>query len=302
MAITRITNNIITNNFLRNIQRAMRSVVEAQEEISSGLEVSRPSDDPATANRILNLRTSIAQTRQHIQNANHAKSQINAAETVLDDASDMLLRGLELAQEAASDTSNQSNKDAIAIEINQLLEGFLDAANASFAGVSLFSGNETDRPPFSVERINGEIVSLDYDGDSALREEQVGLNNFINFNIPGDAAFKNAERDIFATFIQLRDILRSGSQVGIVEMSKVMKSDYDHITNLRTEMGVKAQRIEVLKNRSEDTEIALTGLLSEVEEVDISEVVTNFRMEEMVMNAVLASGARTLELSLFNYV
>jgi len=302
MAITRITNNIITNNMLRNIQKSMRSIVEAQDEIASGLEVKKPSDDPAIANRILTLRTNISKVRQHIQNADHAKSQINATETVLDDVSEILLRGLELAQEAASDSANQLAKNAAATEINQLLEGLLDAANTTFAGVSLFSGNETDQPPFSAERVDGEIVSVQYNGDSAERFEQIGLNNFISFNIPGDEAFKNDDRDIFATFIQLRDILRSGSQPGIAEMSKAVETDYEHITMLRTEMGVKAQRIGMVRTRLEDTEIALTELLSQVEEVDITEVITNFRMQEMVMNAVLSSGARTLELSLFNYV
>jgi len=299
MAITRITNNIITNNMLRNIQKSMRSIIEAQDEIASGLEVRRPSDDPAIANRILTLRTNIAQVQQYIQNADHAKSQIDAAETVLDDASEILLRVLELAQEAANDTENQLDKNAVATEINQLLEGLLDTANSTFAGISLFSGNETNQPPFSAKRVNGEIVSVQYNGDSAERLIQIGLNNFISFNIPGDEAFKGGDRDIFDTLIQLRDILRSGGQPGIVEISK---DDYDHIATLRTEMGAKAQRIEMIKSRSEDNEVALTELLSQVEEVDITEVITTFRMQELVMNAVLSSGARTLQLSLFNYV
>ena len=61
----RITNQMVTGNSLRNMQKSMTEVNKRTEQMTSGKKISQASDDPVIAIRALKLRTTVNQLEQY---------------------------------------------------------------------------------------------------------------------------------------------------------------------------------------------------------------------------------------------
>ena len=60
----RITNQMITGNSLRNMQKSMNAVNKVTQQMTTGKKVSQASEDPVIAIRALKLRTTVNQLQQ----------------------------------------------------------------------------------------------------------------------------------------------------------------------------------------------------------------------------------------------
>ncbi len=61
----RVTQKILTDRVMRNLNQILRRVVDTQDRLSSGKDVTKPLDDPVRINHILSLRTSISRIDQY---------------------------------------------------------------------------------------------------------------------------------------------------------------------------------------------------------------------------------------------
>ena len=78
--VSRISNPILVNTALRNLQTTIRKLQESQEILATGLRIRRPSDDPLGASIALRLRAEIIEINRYVANIDRAESFINAAE------------------------------------------------------------------------------------------------------------------------------------------------------------------------------------------------------------------------------
>ncbi|MBF8437854.1 flagellar hook-associated protein FlgL [Halanaerobiaceae bacterium Z-7014] len=76
----------------------------------------------------------------------------------------------------------------------------------------------------------------------------------------------------------------------------------DKNVTTRAEIGAKMNRLDLTQSRLEDQEINLRSLKSENEDVDIAETIMELRMQESVYQASLASGARTMQPTLLDFL
>jgi len=76
----------------------------------------------------------------------------------------------------------------------------------------------------------------------------------------------------------------------------------DNNVSTRAEIGAKMNRLDLTQSRLEDQEINLRSLKSENEDVDIAETIMELRMQESVYQASLASGARTMQPTLLDFL
>lgn len=91
----RITNKIISNNSVTNINRNKVLEDKINTQLSTGSKINRPSDDPVVAIRALRLRTNLSQVNQYYKkNVPDAESWLDITEsaitTVVDIVSDFI--------------------------------------------------------------------------------------------------------------------------------------------------------------------------------------------------------------------
>jgi flagellin-like hook-associated protein FlgL len=182
--VSRISNPIIINTAIRNLQTSLKNLQESQEIISTGLKIRRPSDDPLGAATALRLRAEIIEINRFVANIDRAESFVNATEGAFGTVNEILLTLREIAVTESNDTSNANARAAAAFEVDAIIEQLLQTANSDYAGRRIFAGHQTETIPFV------DIgTRIDYRGDDGLIYEEIGPNNVIEINIPGNVAF-----------------------------------------------------------------------------------------------------------------
>jgi flagellar hook-associated protein 3 len=141
----RMTNNLLTNNMLWNMNNNLNAMNKYHTDLASGTKIHRPSDDPVGITKLIKLKTDIAENEQYQQNNSDAKSWLEVTENSLMDIKDMFQRIRELAVQGSNGTYNETDTANIAKEVEQLKEELITTANSSIAGKYIFSGFKTDQ-------------------------------------------------------------------------------------------------------------------------------------------------------------
>jgi flagellin len=107
-------------NARRYLNQNSADFTKRVERLSSGLRINRGADDPAGLSVSEGMRSSISGMRQGVNNATQGISLIQLAEGSLNEVSSMLRRMREMAVQSANSTINDSNREGLSSEFNQL--------------------------------------------------------------------------------------------------------------------------------------------------------------------------------------
>lgn len=158
------------NQGVNAMQDQQARVQQTELQIASGLRVSKPSDDPAAAVKVLDLKAGLDSLDQYSRNSAIAEASLGFEESVVANVNNTLQRIRELAVQGNNSTYQDRDKQSIAQEIYERLDELVSLANTRDSqGEYIFGGFKVDSPPF-VE-INGEVS---YRGDQGQRLLQVG--------------------------------------------------------------------------------------------------------------------------------
>src|ERR1700733_3373012 len=104
----RITENMTTSNFISRINAQRGRVSLLQERLATNKRINRPSDDPAGAEAVLNLRTSQTEIEQFKRSAGAVNQQLTATDDSLNSYENILERVRTLISQGISDTTTQA--------------------------------------------------------------------------------------------------------------------------------------------------------------------------------------------------
>ncbi len=155
---------MITGSTLNNINSTLASMQRTSQELSSGKTILEPSDNPYGASRVIDLQGQLEGLSSYASNTQDGISWENTAGSAMASISQAVERVRELLVEASNGTINQSDRETIALEVEQLTEAVKQDANAQYAGQSVFSGTLTTTAPYQQGandeyQGNGETIS-----------------------------------------------------------------------------------------------------------------------------------------------
>ncbi len=161
-----------------------------QEQISSGMRVSRASDDPASAMKIMSLRHKSASLDTYLNNLGQATQTLETSMNSLQQVSTSLIRVRELLTQASSGIYSDANRASMAEEIDTLLEQAFSLANTSNLGQYSFAGQATTTPPYEAQRVDGRITDVQYTGSLEQMSVPVAPGTNIASQLVGDEVFR----------------------------------------------------------------------------------------------------------------
>lgn len=291
------------------MMRKQASLTKVQEQISSGLKISTPAEDPAGAARVLDLERTISKVNQHQSNISTARGRLGFEESALDASTSIVFRAQELTIQAMSGALNSDDRLAIKFEIDQLMEQMVGTANTKNAnGEYIFAGELSTTPPFVKNTVTDEY---DYQGGTVQRSLQIGdtrqvadgdlgLNVFEN--IPSSAG---GNRSIFGTLKALSDGLAgpfNNDFTGMKEVLADLDTTLGRFLETRTSVGARLNALDNQELQNEKFVIDTQITLSETQDLDYAEAISKFHLQTTALSAAQQTFAKVKGLSLFNYL
>lgn len=141
----RITNGILINNSLNNINNNKTNMDTLNTQLASEKKIQRPSDDPIIAIRALRFRSTLSEINQYLsKNIPDAESWMTETERALENTVKVLSDITEYCNQAVNGYYDTTNKNTIVSQLKAYRDQIYSDANADCAGRTIFTGYKTD--------------------------------------------------------------------------------------------------------------------------------------------------------------
>lgn len=293
-------------DMLGNVQS---NLSKTQEQLSTGLKIVKPSDEPDKASLVTRLESELARQSSYQDTLKTVNVRKTAEETALKNTSDVMYRIKELATQAANDTLSDADRKSVALEISTLRDQIMSLANSQDSnGNYLFSGSRTSEPAFSKDA-KGYVS---YQGDHSRMQVNIGDSRRLNLNMPGSDVYNRVVRDdgkggkvgvdFFQSLADLADAVTNGDhtamQRGISEVDQLQQG----ISNGLGQVGADLTVVDMQNNVLDQVVLRLKTTRSDVEDLDYNEAVTKMNKDQLALEAAQNSFAKISQLSLFKFL
>lgn len=296
----RVTQNTTANLVLNSLQTIRRRMEELEQQASTGVKISAPGDDPVTAQQILHMKSLMAAGDQYSRNISNGISWLSMTEAAMDEMGNVLTRAKELTVQMANATSDAKARESGMNEIIQLRNQLIQLGNTQLNGRYVFGGFKNDTPPFdaagafngtddsiTIEIDRGAFVPINYSGGNLLR---------------GGTPPGSTGTDIIGTFDNLIAALSANDQAGVQAELPNLESALSQVLSNRTDLGARMNRLESQKNVIEEMKFSLTKVLSDKQDVDFMQVISDLTKQQTAFEAAIAASGKISQVSLLDYL
>ncbi|MGV8982688.1 flagellar hook-associated protein FlgL [Clostridium sp.] len=195
----RVTNQMLSNNFLRDMRTNLSNLSKIQNQMASGKQINKPSDDPAKASKIMGMYSEIDANKQYNSNIKNTSNWLDVTDTTLDHIGKVIGRIDELLVSTGGSANELNSRKAIKDEINQRVQELSQLLNTSFDGKYIFGGTDgTSKPVGTGKDILGndellcstKVVGKTIDGEMTYNGGTVDVGKTLNISINGATAIK----------------------------------------------------------------------------------------------------------------
>jgi len=302
----RVTNNMISQNLLRNLQTSQEKIQQMQDQASSGLRINKPSDDPVGIQNVMRLKNNISSVEQWKSNADAALGDMNMADGTLGDMTSMLQRVKDLAVQGSNETLSADDRKTVATEVDQLTKQIKIMANTQIGSKYIFSGTATDQEliptdgsPLSGSKANGDNVTLEIGNQVSIPIYVIGQTLFgISAAEPNGLVPKG----LLDTLDKLSAGLTTNDTTAITASLDDLDTNINNVINQRAGLGASMNRVTAVQSQLDSTSLNLQKSLSDVQSVDMAKAITDFTSQQTTYKAALSVGAQILQISLVDYI
>jgi flagellar hook-associated protein 3 FlgL len=293
-AAQRVTQRAIADRSLHGLNGNLAAMGRIQEQLSSGRQVARPSDDPTGTVSALQIRSDMNRMSQWARNASDGLGWLGTIDNTLTGLQPAVRRARELVLQGMSTGNIDANaRTAIAAEIEQLREHMLTFANTRYLDRPVFGGTTTSGTAYDAA---GTFI-----GDANPVVRTVGANSRVRVDFTGPEIFEAGGASLFEVMAQIADHLRTNPGALEQDLARL-----DTLTaNLHSriaDVGARYSRVEQARTRADDLHLELMTRVNEIESIDLPRAIMQLSLQRTAYEAALGATARVVQPSLMDFL
>lgn len=294
----RITQSTTASVMAQGIETSYDAFQALSAQISTGLAITKPSDNPAGAVQVMSYNSDITRLGQYQTNANDGMAWLGSADSVLSSVNSQLQRVQTLAQQGANGTTYVSGRAAIANEVDSIKATLLADANTSYLGRPIFGGTTGGAVAFD--------SSGNYVGDTGAVNRTVAAGTSVQVNVVGTDVFGSGASNLFTVLTQLSSDLRSSNPANVAAVGTTDLTAVQQSTTLaqgaQATVGSRYNEIQSLQTQMQSRQTTLTAARSSVQDLDLAKAETTLATQQLTYQAALDATSRVLSLSLTEFL
>ncbi|RIV20816.1 flagellin [Alicyclobacillaceae bacterium I2511] len=290
----RVTQNMLTQNFLYNITSTNQQMQKLENELSTGKTLNQPSDNPVAVAQDMAVRADLSQTTGYQSTINTALSWMNNTSSALQNIISAL-QGVQTDVTTAMNGTNQTPAGLTALGedvagLQHQVESVLDTQQgASY----LFGGSNNTAPQSGNYAIsNGSIQYQIGSASTDLVTVNVTANQIMN---TGTSGLEN-------TLNQIGSDLNSQNTANLSSDLQNLESNLNNVININAQVGANIQQATAMQNQLNQYATTMSNEKGVIEGANMAQVITQFQTDQTVYTAALQMGSYLLLPSLSNYL
>jgi flagellar hook-associated protein 3 FlgL len=295
---------------LRTLQRRQEAMTQAQEQLTSGKRVLKPSDDPAAAAQAERALAKVSRTEAQMRAIDVSRNAMQLTESALGHAGELMQQARELLVGAGNGSYSDSDRSTIARAIRGLRDDLLAVSNRSDgAGRYLFGGQGADGPPLldspggvAYAGTNGQTLSAS--GESS----PLSVDGQAAWLLAPDPANPGTSLSVFDVMDRVVSELlapgRTAAQVaqGISDGLGDLDAGADNLAGWRARTGESLRRIDSIGERLSQTRLDAQQDRSEAEDLDMLQAISDFQNQQTGYDAALKTYSIVQQMTLLKYL
>ncbi len=286
---------------LNGLQTNASRLAAMQAQLSSGRQITKPSDDPSGTVRALQLRSDVKLNTQYGSNATDAIAWMSTADTAYSQVVKLAQQARTLAVQGLNTGANTGTSNAaIADQVDALKSSLVSLANTTYNGRPVFGGTTSGPVAYQMDALG----NVTYAGDGGAVTRTVGAQNTVQINQNGPSVF-GANSDPNNLFTVLGDIstnLRSGNSTALSADLGKMDTALSRISAAQATEGATYQRVQVAQSVQSANGLSLESELSDIQDVDLAKMAVDVSTAQVTYQASLHTTANIQQMSLLNFL
>jgi len=237
---------------------------------------------------------------QYTQNVSSMLSMVQTADSSLGTVVTSLTQAISLGTEGANGTNNASDLQAIATQVQGILQSVVSQANTSYQGTYLFGGTETSSAPYTAS--SSSSSGYTYNGNNDVNSVAVGDDMNVQVNLPGSQIFSNSSADVLGSLSSLVTALQSGDTTQIGSATAAVNTALNYVDQQRVFYSNAESQLNSQETYLQQETVNLTSQQSSLVDVNEAQAATDLSQAETANNAAEAAAAKVLPDTLLNYL
>ena len=310
----RVTQNSFSESLVNRLNSLTARQYNLQNQVSSGLRVSAPSDDPAAMQNVLNYKTTKAEQEQYASNISTLQARAASTYTVLQQLQ-TISSDVSVVATSAGDIV-QTDLSVYAGKVSDAIDAALQQVNKKdpATGQYIFGGTASSQPPFvATKDASGKITGVTYQGNTSVNQAEIAAGSTVTADVIGANNSGAGPRglitdstsgaDFFNHLISLRDHLLANNKPALLSTdTPALRKDEDNFLYQISVNGSLQSRLEGATTSASDNATALDKMISHAADADLVQTVVQLNRAQNSYQAALQSGAKIMQLSLLNYI
>jgi flagellar hook-associated protein 3 FlgL len=288
----RITNSLLQQRLLRDMQSNLSAMADAQRQVSTGKQFERVSEAPLAGSQVMSAERGLRGIEQYRRNSTAASSRAAAEESVLNQVTDLLARAKELSLQEGSATSTSQTRSAAKTEVDRIIEQVTQLGNTQVNNEYIFAGHMVSTSPFNALGV--------YQGDDGQRQTEIGQGYTVTTNHTGRELF--VDSGVLSSLQALSTELGSGTPSSIGLSATALDGSFNNTQTLLATNGARSRQIDSALQNADALETNLELRRSNLQGIDFEEASTRFVGLQTAMQAAMLSASKILNTNLTDYL
>jgi flagellar hook-associated protein 3 FlgL len=290
-------------SFLAGLAQIQQRLDTAQAQLTTGLAINNDSDAPTEIASLWQNRSQLDQADQITSNLNQVQTEVNTGESVLENAVTLVEQAETLGAQGASDTVTVTARQDIAQSLGSVLQQLVAVANTQVAGRFIFSGDDDQQAPYSIDLTQPNPVSA-YQGTASTRQIQGADGSTFPVALTAQQIFDSSDvtQNVFVSITSLMQGLQSNNDTAINSALADVQSSDTYLNQQLAFYGTTQDRVQSGLTFAQNYTTQLQTQLSGIEDANAAEAATNLTEAQTQLQAALQSRAQLPNTSLFNYL
>jgi flagellar hook-associated protein 3 FlgL len=288
-----ITPVAMTDLFLNDIETVTGRLTQEEAELATGLSVTTPSDNPAAAATNVQITAAENQNSVFTENAQDAVSWLQETEQSLQNVSTYLSRAYQLAIQASNGATSTADLQAIAQEVESIVQVTEQVEDQTYRGVPLFGGTTGSLP------VPGKATSPASQPSAQPFTHRIDTSLVIPVSTTDYAAFW--QTNVVPSLTQLEsDLTSNPSNLGAD--AQAIQNAQSSLLAVVAGLSANEQLAQTEISRLQNSGVTLQKLQQETVGADAAAVMTSYARDQNIYQEAVATAARILQPSLLDYL